>query len=442
MSGSRSKPAVGLATLIVLVGLCLLVFSGTAHNLLQPGGRTVRAVFANTQMLATGSPVRVDGVDVGTVAGTQLDPGGRTATIEMSITDPTVLPLYRNATATLKWRTVLGANYAIDITRGTPSSGVLAPQEISLGHTTGQVEIDQILSLLGIQERQGIRSMLGAFPAALSDKQAPADALNALSDASPNLTAGFSALEGEQPGDLHTLVSNTAQTVRSLDTPDQSLQQLVEGGAATLHTTAAHRPQIETTLTLSANTLPAVRTTLAELNTTLGIANPLIASLQRDAPSVAPAVTRLDPTVATANELLQSARPLLSSLRPAAHALKGLSIQGLPLLSALTPSLQETATKILPDLALVYKDSDRPTYEMLGPTIADLDAAAGALDSVGHFVTLTAGGGSNILDTLPCRTYLNDPDATQLATCENLTKYLGEILGATTPSQTVLGRQR
>lgn len=425
----NSQALVGLVTLLLLAGLCVVVFSGTAHNLLQPGGTTVRAVFSNTAMMAKGSPVRVNGVQVGTVTGSQLDPGARSATVTMTISDRSVLPLYRDATSTLKWRTVLGANYAIDLTRGTSNAGPLTSETIPLAHTTGQVEVDQILDLLRDAQRQGIRSTLTQLLRTFSNEHAPGAALNALSQASPGLAAGLGDLQGEQSGDLHSLVENVAQTIHALDAPNQAVEHLIEGGATTLQATAAERPAIESTLNLSAGTLPQVQSTLADLNDTLTTADPLIARLTSDAPTVAPAVRALRPTVTTANDFLQRARPLLTSLRPTAHALRDAAVQGLPLVKNLTPSLTRVASQILPDLALVYKESGRATYEMIGPTIADLDAAAAALDGDGHFVTLTAGGGANILDTLPCRTYFNDPTATELATCESLGSYLGALLG-------------
>jgi phospholipid/cholesterol/gamma-HCH transport system substrate-binding protein len=434
MNQARSRTALGLATLLLLIGACLLVFSGTAHNLLQPGGTTVQAVFANTQLLVKGSPVRYDGVQVGTVTATRLNPGKRTAAVDMSITDSSVLPLYRDATATLKWRTILGSNYAIDLTRGTPAAGPLSPAIIPSTRTTGQIEVDQFASLLGAQQRQGLQSTLAQLPHAFSDPTAPVDALNTLAQVSPTVAAGAATLQGENVGDLHALISNAAHTARALDAPDASLLTLIQGGAATLTATAIHTGDIQGTLDDAAAALPQVQSTLTQLNTTLTLANPLIARLRTDAPSVAPAIRDLHPTVTDANLLLQSARPLLSSLQPTARALKAFSRRAEPLLTNLMPSLRQVAGKILPDLALVYTGSHRATYEMIGPTIAALDAAAGALDGAGHFVTLTAGGGSNLLDTLPCRTYINNPDATQLAACENLLSYVEQLFGGASPA--------
>jgi phospholipid/cholesterol/gamma-HCH transport system substrate-binding protein len=427
MKGRSSDLILGVGTIAALIAVCALVFSGVARNLLAPGGRQLRAVFANTGILSDGSPVRVHGVDVGTVTGIALDHGARSSTVTMTISDSQAFPIYRDATATLTWRTILGANYAIDIDRGTPASGPLTSGEIPLAHTSGQVEVDQVLSSLQSAQRAGLRTMFDQFAITFRDAPALGSALSTLSANSPALKDGIGAVRGEQDGDLERLVSSTGRLMHALQQP--SLRELVEGGAGTLTTTAARQADIQQTIALAEQTLPQVQLTATELDHTLGIANPVLARLRPVVGEVAPTATALDPTVTDANALLQQARPLLSDLRPASAALAQAARQARPLLDQLTPSVNEVGNEILPDLAKIYKGSGRATYEMIGPTLADLDAAAASLDGVSHFVTLTPGGGERSLDTLPCQTYFVDPTATQLIHCQSLSQALGGILG-------------
>lgn len=421
--------ALGLGTLVVLAAICVIVFGGFSRKLLAPGGRQLRAVFANTALLSDGSPVRVHGVDVGTVNGIALNPGGRSSTVTMTISDAAALPLYANATATLKWRTVLGANYTIDVDRGTHGAGRLGSGVIGLAHTSAEVEVDQILASLQGAQRQGLRTTIDQFGAALRDEPALGGALDSLAASSPALQAGISAARGEQSGDLTRLVGNAAALMHALQTPVPNLQDVVEGGAGTVASTAARAGDIKQTIGLAATTLPQVQQTAVALDRTLGIARPLLARLSPVVGEVAPTVDVLHPTITDANRLLQHARPLLSSLRPASVALAAAARETRPLLDQLTPSIGQIANEILPDLAKAYTKSGRATYEMIGPTLADLDAAAASFDGVSHFVTLTPGAGERSLDTLPCQTYLVDPTATQLIHCETLGQALGGILG-------------
>jgi phospholipid/cholesterol/gamma-HCH transport system substrate-binding protein len=426
-----SDATLGLATIVVLAVLCVVVFGGFARKLLAPGGQRLEAVFANTGLLVKGSPVRVHGVDIGTVSGIALDPGARSTTVTMTISDSSALPIYRNATAGLKWRTILGSNYAIDLDRGTPAAGRLAAGGvIPLSRTTSQVEIDQVLATLQGRQRAGIAKIFGQLPAAFEDRPALAGALDTLAASSPSLQAGVDAARGTADGDLTRLVGNAAILMRTLRAPIPNLQVLVQDGAGTVSTTATHEADIQRTIGLAASTLPAVQLTAAELDHTLQIANPLLSALEPVVPHIRPTVAALSPTVSDANALLQQARPLLRSLRPAAAALAGAAHAARPLLDHLTPSFGEIANEILPDLAKVYSHSGRATYEMIGPTIASLDAAAASMDGVSHFVTLTPGGGERSLDTLPCQTYFVDPTAQQLIHCETLSQALAGILGA------------
>jgi phospholipid/cholesterol/gamma-HCH transport system substrate-binding protein len=424
-----SRPLLGLVTLIVVCGVAAVVFSGLARKLLAAHGQHLSAVFQNTQLLSSGSPVRVNGVDVGMVTGARLDPGGRSTTVQMEISDGAALPIYADATAQLVWRTVLGANYAIELARGTPAAGVLDTAVIPLSHTRGQVELDQVLAALQGAQRQGLRTMVAELPRALADRTAPAAALGTLARVSPALARGLGAAQGQHDGDLRRLVTNVADMMRALNTPVPTLTDVVSGGAATVQTTAGRALDIQRTLALAARVLPDVRLTARRLDATLGLADPVLAHLRPVAPAVAPTVAVLLPTVSSANTLLHRARPLLRSLRPAAAALAGAARPGRQLLDQLAPSHDRLANRILPDLAKPYGQTQRPTYEMIGPTLAALDAAAASFDSVSHFVTLTAGGGERSLDTLPCQTYFVDPTAQQLLQCENATAILQGLLG-------------
>jgi phospholipid/cholesterol/gamma-HCH transport system substrate-binding protein len=417
-----------LLTVLIVSGVCVIVFSGLVRGILAGGGETVKAVFTNTARLATGSPVRVNGVDVGTVTSIGLDPSSRSSTVTMQIDNTDALPLYRDARAALKWRTLLGANYVIDLQPGTRAAGVLDPAVIPVAHTSGQVEVDEILAALQDRQRHGLQTMVRELPRALGDQQAPARALTTLAAVSPIVAQGVGATRGETDGDLRNLVTNASRTLQSLNTPIPTLRDVVSGGASTLETTAGRRSDIESTIRLASTVLPQIRQTVGQLKTTLAIADPLIARLQPTAPAVAPTVARLLPTVVSANDLLQQARPLLDSLRPAVGSLARSAQQGLPLLQQFTPSIDRLANQILPDLAKPSKVTKRATYEMIGPTLADLDAAAASFDGVSHFVTLTAGAGERALDTLPCRSYFVDLTAPQLLQCETLSTYLEQLL--------------
>lgn len=426
----------GLITLTVVFGGSLLVVSGLHRKLLAKDGETVKAVFSETAQLRKGSHVRVRGVEAGRVKNITVEHGGRSATVEMEVFDEG-LPVYADAKAAIRYKSVLGGALIVDLDRGTASKGELGPRTIPQERTESQVEVDQIISIFRGETRDGLRTMLAEFPQALSDPAAPASALRALARASGSLREGIGALRGQRRGDLRRLVSRTAGTVRALDDP-LAVRDLVEGAAVTLETTARRQADLRGTFTRLAHVQPAVVATLGRLDTTLGIADPVIARLREPATQVAPTAARLRPTLVRTNALLGDATPLLRSLRPAASSLAAAARSGLPLLRGLEPGLKRIDGKILPGLAKRSPVTKLATYEMIGPALAGLGPAiAGHFDGRGHYVRFPASGSERSIGGYPCRTYFTDPEQPgnlpdaqgpgALVMCESLQQALREI---------------
>jgi phospholipid/cholesterol/gamma-HCH transport system substrate-binding protein len=429
--GLGHRELVGLGVLIVMFGGSLLVFSRAINGLFGPGTKTVKAVFGNTSLLANNSPVRVNGVDVGEVTGKTLDPGGSSTVVTMALRN-NALPLYSNATATIKWRTVLGGSYAVVIDRGVPSSGTLRNLTIPQRQTANQVELDQILTALGPGQRVGLRTILHETPQALADTHAPARLLSAVARVAPDGAVGVAALRGLHSGDLSRLVDNSRRTIDALGGTDGDLRTFVQSAAGTLRTTAAREQDLRQTIVAAAATEPLATSTLTNLDRTLSLADPLVSKLNGPAPDVAPAARMLRPVLVGADTLLGHAVPLLRSLRPAVSSLAVAARVGKPLLDRLAPSIDRVANPILPRLAAVDPGTKRPTYEMLGPTIQGLGAAADQFDPQSHMLVFPATSDANPIDDSPCKVFLANPDATKLISCDALLTLLGGLFGGGT----------
>jgi hypothetical protein len=159
---------------------------------------------------------------------------------------------------------------------------------------------------------------------------------------------------------------------------------------------------------------------------------------------VRPTVAALRPTVARAGALLHDARPVLLSLAPTMRAVRGLARRGLPLLNGLAPSLRRLRGTILPYLAERDPGTDMTTWEMIGPAFSVLGGGTmGPIDANGHIFRFPLGAGEMTFNSLPCRTFLTNPDATALARCQGLSdalktflsyKPLGPVPGTASPS--------
>ena len=198
-------------------------------------------------------------------------------------------PLYRDATATIAWKTVLGGAFNVDLTRGNAAAGPLGSNTIPLSRTTNQVELDDLLTFDQGSAKAGLQRMFGELATALSQPQPPSRLLGTLAAVSPAVTAGIGALRGQvQDSDLRNLVTGAASTVQALDAPNGQLRSLVQGAAATVGVTAARAGDIQAALDEATPAMDQTKTTFAQLRTTLALANPLLRSLSGSVGQVAP----------------------------------------------------------------------------------------------------------------------------------------------------------
>jgi phospholipid/cholesterol/gamma-HCH transport system substrate-binding protein len=392
----RDKSVLGFVVLLSAFLALAMVFMHIPARLTAPGGHTVTAVFADAQTLAKSDPVRMHGVQIGTVKKITLDAGARTATVEMSVADD-ALPLYADARAAIRERSLFGAAFYIDLDRGTSAAGEL-------------------------------RAMLRELPATLEDPAAPAAAFRIMSTTAPPLRRGLRAIQGERPNDLRALVANTSRTVRALDTPTASIRDVIQGAATTLRTTARRRQDIGQTIAISAEMLPRVHRTADRLRTTLGLADPLLDRLRDSTGGLEPTAARLQRTLTDADRLLSDATPLLRSLPPALRSLGSAARTGAPWLRTIRPSVNRLAGSILPGLARKSPETGLSTYMMIGPAMAGVTGAFASFDANNNFLRFTGSISEASFNTAPCRTAFSDPTSTQLVTCETLFTALGNVL--------------
>jgi phospholipid/cholesterol/gamma-HCH transport system substrate-binding protein len=420
--------AIGVGALAVIVLITGLILTQVYRGWFAAGSHTVTAVFAAAPQLYPGDEVRVDGIKAGTIGRVSLDPGARAATVVMRV-DDSAGPFYADASAQLRWKTVLGGSFYVALARGTKRSGALSGATIPLSRTSGQIELDDVTSAFQPDARQGLQTMLGQTSTALADPLVPGRVLRTLNRVAGSVAGAMAALRGAQPdADLRQLLAATGATMNALNAPNQRLQALIQGAASTVVTTAARGADLRRTIDQSPAALASTITTLDQLDTTLGLANPLIARLQRPATMLAPTVGPLRPTLTEADALLRKTVPLMTSLRPAVASLADTSQQGLPLLQGVSPSLARLANNILPYLNAKDPRTQHSTAEMVGPTFEGLGSSAGGqLDNNGHFIRFPATVGSASL-YLPCQEYLANPDAQMLVECETLQQALTTLL--------------
>ncbi len=422
-----SSRTLGAVVLAALGLLCVLVFSGKLGFQTFQGAdtRDVTARFSKAGQLRKGMVVFVDGIRSGQIKQIDFQPEGRSADVTMEV-EHDAGPLYASARASLRWKTVLGGAFFVDLDRGRPSTGVLRGP-IPATQTTTQVELDDLLTINQGASRQGLRRLPRALSDALKDKSL-VGAVDRLDEAAPSLRDGLDGLRGQGDRDLQDLVTQAAATIRKLDTPTDKARALIQGAAVTLKTTGARTADIRAALTVAPGAFAQVRSTLPQLENTLALARPVLANLDDAAPSVAPTLFALRPTLRGADRLLARAEPLLAYLRPAVRSLGRTSVTARDFLLGVRPGLDDLDKKVLPILNEKDSVTGRTTAQMIGPTFAALGPGmSGQEDQNGHFVRFPATAGSSPF-YLPCQTYINNPDKAALIQCQAVSKTITQLL--------------
>jgi virulence factor Mce-like protein len=363
-------------------------------------GKTVQAEFAHANQVSNRTVVRVGGVDVGRVD--KVEPGSSptdTTVVSMQITNDEVV-LHRDASAQVRWRTLLGGLMYIDLEPGSKSAPELGDNPIPASRTGTQVELDQFLQPYDGQTSQAQRNLLKGLRDTLADPQAVGHTIEALSPAFRTVGRGLAPLRGREADDLRGLVAATAKTVDGLDdTP--ALQGLVTGANRTFATTTARRNELGELFELARPSLDSTFTTMRRLRTTLDHLDPLAARLRPGARALGPAARAATPALEQTEAFLSEARPLLRAARPAFDSLRGASANGVPLMQGLDPTLVRLDKELLPYLREKDPETRLKNYEAIGPFWAALASAAAETDAEGHRIRFTVPPGPNSYVSLP-----------------------------------------
>lgn len=412
---------------VVLALIVVALYAGFTHHIPLTGGEggaLVRAQVATAEGVSSRTPVRVAGVSVGHVDRVLPGPGGRGAIVVMRITDSHVVPRM-DASAVIRWRTILGGSRYVDLDPGAPSAPPLAGATIPLPRTGAQVDWDQFNDPYTAATRRNERAMLRGLRDTLAAPGAEGRTLRTLGPALAVVGKGTEALRGQDAGDLTRLVQNTARTVAGLSRDQQALEGLVDGAARTFAVTARERTSLGRTIALSPPALAATTQTMNRLRTTLGRLDPLVARLRPGAQRLDPAMHALRPALTAAGRVLSDARPLLRIAPGTFAQLAAMSNQGTPLLTALDPTVKRLNSDLIPFLGRTDSDTKLRNYEAIGPFISALDSAAGEFDASGNFLHFMTGGAPDSV-LLPCDSGLSP---SQRNRCDLVNSVLRTLLG-------------
>jgi phospholipid/cholesterol/gamma-HCH transport system substrate-binding protein len=392
-------------------------------------GYEVKAVFTSAENIRVKSPVRIAGVNVGTVtdvqhltaeapdyqaavgrSAKQTPPGGppgqQAAVVTMQI-DDAGLPLHDDATFKLRPRLFLEGNLFVDLHPGSPEAA-----EAPSGHvfpvtqTSVAVQLDQVLTTLQGDVRKNLQVFLQEFGDALI-RYHGAQGFRELYASSPGAYKYTSevnqAFLGTKPHDLSGLVKNLDATVQALDSDESGLQNLVRNLRVVTGSFAARAH--------------ALSTAIAELPRTLAVGRPALLHLSDSFPplrafarEVLPGVRSTPATLDAATPFLQQVRDLVSKpelrglvhdLRPTIPRLTELTRRTIPFLHesrALSSCFNQV---VIPWSNGTVPDPEFPAagkiFEETGYGLVGIAGESRSGDANGEYIRVEAGGGANTI---------------------------------------------
>jgi virulence factor Mce-like protein len=376
----RGRPVVWGAV-ATLVTTAILVIGFTGWTPFPGGAQTVTARFHTALHVYPSTPVRLRGVDVGTVQDATLSPSGD-VDLRLRLTTGGIT-VHRDATATLVWRTLLGRNIYVALDPGTAGAPALGGAVIPPSQTASQVELDQVIGSLQPLARSGMRRFFGEFDQGLTGA-APRQAIGLAGPALVPTAAAITAFRGQNPGtDIPNIVRGGQRSVAALDSNEAALARLIDSADVALGVTAARRADVGSIVSQAPSTLSETRATMARLRRTLDVLDPLATNLLPGVRGVAPAVSAATPTMQDVAAIVPSAVPALRDLAPALRSLRTLGRTGVPLMAELTPTMTRTDTQIVPFLNERSSTTKLRNYEAIGPFFAAVDSSASTLDAGG-----------------------------------------------------------
>jgi phospholipid/cholesterol/gamma-HCH transport system substrate-binding protein len=425
---------IGIVVVVIVSLGTFLAFTKqfTKHIPFVSRGYQLHATFRSATTLKSNSPVRIAGVNVGSV--TSVKPEGNMAEATFTVSDEG-LPIHQDATITIRPRLFLEGNFFLDLQPGSPSAPDLSSgSTIPITQTATAVQLDQILTSLQKNTRASLKRALAGYGQTLNAKPTaaedatqdpsvqgltPAEAINQTfrygGEAGRTTSIVNQAFLGEHPHDLSNLIRGQRNLFAKLASTDGSLSDLITNFNTTAGALAAESSNLSASIRELAPTVEQARPSLLHLSNALP---PFRALARASLPGIRqlPATIRAgSPWLVQTRKLLRNdelggdAKLLASSAPPLAkvtHASVSLFPQTGLVGRCVSHNLVPAGNQVIDNRGGAYPFSTgQPNFREFFYAAVGLSGESQGFDGNGPMVRFQAGGG---------------PDQVQMATPGNL----------------------
>ncbi len=339
-----SKFQSGLLGIIVIAAITYGCYTKFANPFSNPF--TVHATFSSANGMIQGAPVRIAGVQVGTVTaintiGSASD-GKQGADVTMEIKS-NGLPIHRDATFYIRPRIFLEGNFFVDVNPGTPEApAVHSGYTFPIQQGAEPVQFDQLLSSLQANTRSSLQTLINQYGKAVYLGGKSFNSSIQYWEPAYKYSAIVSHdFLGKRPNDLATWIGKGATVSAALDAHPKNLENLITDFNTTAYSFARENTALEAAV--------------AELPKTLSAAIPAFNSLNAAFPPLERFARALIPGVKSSGPTIDASLPYITQLRLLVQPseLRGLTAD----LAVTIPALAKLAKETIP----LMKNVVRPT---------------------------------------------------------------------------------
>ena len=296
---------------VVLACAGALVLAGAGDDE-DAKGKTYKIIFDNAFGLTEGGDLRVGGVNAGQTTdfeATKDTPPKAEVTAE--ITQPGFSDLRKDATCSIKPQSLIG-EYFVDCQPGNSSEKLDDGGRIPVRQTSSTIPLDLVNNVFRRPYRERLRLIINELGTGLAGR--PDDLQQVLRRAHPGLRETSQVLQilGRQNRVIENFVRDADTVVSELEARKQDVSRFIVEAGETAEITATRREELRETFRRLPGFLGELRPTMARLEDLADEQIPLLADVQRAAPSLDRFLTRLGP-------FAEAARPAIRSLGEASE---------------------------------------------------------------------------------------------------------------------------
>lgn len=402
-----------IAGLLVFTVICVFIFAVLfvkAGGDLPGGGKDYEAkvLVPTAFQLVPNGDVRRAGVTIGKVK--KIDSRGSAGLVTIALKKGQG-PLYRDATVTVRTKTLVGENY-LDLDPGNRRAGELPDgAALPLAQAGEAVQLDEILSGLDAEARASVRRNLDALGPGLDGRGADLNRLIGVASPTLDRVEQLTTLLDSQKDQLARVVDNTGSVMQAFADRTGDVRRLATQAKATADAAASRDQQLSAVLATLPSTLRQVRSTTTHLGRVSRSSTPVVADLRVAVAELPPVTRRLASAARAGQELFdvlpsfsKAADPMLASLQSFADETK-----------PVVPALNAALRRVRPALAYT-----KPYARDVATGTALLGDAVNSEDQVGKLARVHVVVDENTVNGLPLQIQKIVTDLTNIGSVQEL----------------------